>query len=141
MAGKVEIRSTDPMCNLLGNFFTTLAHRTRMRIFCALQGDPRPVTSIAAHAAISITNASQHLRLMRDNGAVISEKRGQRVYYRIADERFICAANLILQALTEQMQGKASSGHRLILKNLKAADRIASGTRSANKSQISTLDG
>lgn len=93
-------------CQLLGGFFATLAHTTRMRIFCALQQDAKTVTEIANEAGISITNASQHLRLMRDRGAVTAEKQGQSVYYRIADERFVEAAMLIRKALSEQLRDR-----------------------------------
>lgn len=95
-------------CELLGNFFATLAHTTRMRIFCALQCEAKTVTEIAAEAGISITNASQHLRLMRDRGAVIAEKRAQSVYYRIADPRFIQAAMLIREALSQHLRENAA---------------------------------
>lgn len=97
----------DNSCDLLGGFFATLAHATRMRIFCALQREPKTVTEIAEYAGISITNASQHLRLMRDRGAVTSEKEAQRVYYRIADRRFIEAASLIRKALSDQINKEA----------------------------------
>ena len=141
MAGRIVKTSTDPMCDLLGSFFTTLAHRTRIRIFCVLQGEPRPVTSIAAYAGISIANASQHLRLMRENGAVVSEKRGQSVYYRIADQRFVYAASLIRQALAENMQTKARSGRHLFSKNRNADDLIFNEAQPAHPPQLSTLDG
>ena len=95
-------------CELLGSFFATFAHTTRMRIFCALQHNPKTVTAIAHEAGISITNASQHLRIMRDRGAVISEKKAQSVYYRIADPRFVEAAILIRQAISERFQQTAA---------------------------------
>ncbi len=94
---------TDGSCEMLGSFFATFAHATRMRIFCALQSGPRTVTEIAAEAGISITNASQHLRLMRDRGAVVAEKRAQNVYYHLADRRFVEAAVLIREVLFERL--------------------------------------
>ena len=94
---------SDASCELLGDFFTIFAHATRMRILCALQQEPRTVTAIANHAGLTVTNTSQHLRLMRDRGAVISEKRAQSVYYRIADPRFAQAMLLIREALLERM--------------------------------------
>jgi DNA-binding transcriptional ArsR family regulator len=99
---------SDASCKLLGDFFATLAHATRMRIFCALQQAPRTVTEIAVDAGVSITNASQHLRLMRDRGAVIAEKRAQHVYYRIADPRFVEAAILIREALSHRFRQNAA---------------------------------
>ncbi len=95
-------------CELLGDFFATLAHTTRMRIFCALQREAKTVTEIAGDAGVSITNASQHLRLMRDRGAVVAEKHAQSVYYRIADPRFVEAAILIRQALSERFRHSAA---------------------------------
>jgi ArsR family transcriptional regulator len=98
---------SDASCELLGGFFTIFAHVTRMRILCALQQEPRTVTEIANRARLSVTNTSQHLRLMRDRGAVIAEKHAQSVYYRIADPRFAQAMLLIREALLERMQQKS----------------------------------
>jgi ArsR family transcriptional regulator len=98
---------SDASCELLGDFFTIFAHATRMRILCALQQEPRTVTAIAEHAGLSVTNTSQHLRLMRDRGAVIAEKYAQSVYYRIADPRFAQAMLLIREALLERMHREA----------------------------------
>ena len=100
----VKPHMSDASCELLGGFFAILAHATRMRIFCALHGEPKTVTEIADYAGVSITNASQHLRLMRDRGAVLAEKRAQSVYYRIADQRFVEAVLLIRTTLLEEMQ-------------------------------------
>lgn len=98
---------SDASCAMLGDFFATFAHTTRMRIFCTLQREPKTVTEIAAEAGVSITNASQHLRLMRDRGAVIAEKHAQSVHYHIADPRFVEAAILIREALFERLRHDA----------------------------------
>lgn len=95
---------SDASCELLGGFFTIFAHATRMRILCAIQKEPRTVTAIANLAGLSVTNTSQHLRLMRDKGAVIAEKSAQSVYYRIADPRFAEAMLLIRDALLKRLQ-------------------------------------
>lgn len=97
----------DASCELLGEFFVTLAHTTRMRILCALQHEPRTVTEIAASAGIAITNASQHLRTMRERGAVVAEKRAHNVYYRVADRRILEAMALIRNALSEHLRQSA----------------------------------
>lgn len=100
-------------CDMLGDFFATLAHRTRMRILCSLQNGPRTVTQIAESADISITNASQHLRIMRERGAVTAEKHAQSVHYRIADPRILGAMRLIRDALSERLRAemKRASPH------------------------------
>jgi ArsR family transcriptional regulator len=95
---------SDASCELLGGFFAIFAHATRMRIFCALQSEAKTVTEIAEHAGISIPNASQHLRLMRDRGAVLAEKHAQSVRYRIADVRLVEAVMLIRTTLLEGLR-------------------------------------
>lgn len=95
---------SDASCELLGSFFAIFANATRMRIFCALHGGARTVTEIAEHSGISIPNASQHLRLMRDRGAVAAEKRAQNVYYRIADARLVDAVMIIRVTLLEELE-------------------------------------
>lgn len=99
---------TDTSCELLGDFFATLAHASRMRIFCALQHGPKTVTEIAHQAHISIPNASQHLRLMRDRGAVIAHRRAQNMYYEIADPRIVGAMMMIRESLSEHLQRHAA---------------------------------
>jgi ArsR family transcriptional regulator len=108
--GEAEMSSAmrEASCELLGGFFATLAHSTRMRIFCALQREAKTVTEIAEEAGVSITNASQHLRLMRDRGAVVAEKCAQKVYYRIADPRFVEAAVLIREVLSQRYRRNAA---------------------------------
>jgi DNA-binding transcriptional ArsR family regulator len=99
----------DRSCGLVADFFTILANPTRMRIFCALQRGPMTVTEIAAHAGASLPNISQHLRLMRDKGAVVAQKRGQFVYYAVADPRFLEAARLTRDALIQNLRRKTES--------------------------------
>ena len=101
------VRMNDELCGLMGGFFSLLAHPTRIRIFCALEHGPRTVSALAEQTQISLPNASQHLRVMRQNGALTSEKRGQHVFYRIADSRFLQAAEMIRDALVENVQCRA----------------------------------
>jgi DNA-binding transcriptional ArsR family regulator len=106
-------KERDLDCVRMGDFFAIYAHATRMRIFCTLENGPKAVTDIAEEAEISVTNASQHLRLMRDRGAVARERKGQQVYYRMADPRFIEAANLIRAALKVMNKDNARKTERI----------------------------
>ncbi len=99
-------------CRLLGEFFTIFASPTRLRIFCALQDDSRTVSEIAEEAGVTIQNASQHLRIMRDKGGVEMEKSGQYVYYKIVDKRLLKGARLIRDALVDALARKAGVGNR-----------------------------
>ena len=95
--------SNDYSCEMLGDFFTIFAHATRMKILCALQAEPKTVTEIANHTGLAIPNVSQHLRLMRDKGAVVAGKQAQNVYYRMADPRIVEAIQLIRDALKDRL--------------------------------------
>jgi len=93
-------------CGMLAEFFALFGNRTRLRIFCALQEGRKTVSELADYAKVSLPNASQHLRLMRDKGAVVTEKEGQHVYYAIIDPRVVEAAQMMRGALVEAMQRK-----------------------------------
>ena len=95
-------------CSLLAEFFTLFGNGTRLQILCALQEGRKTVSELAEHAEVSLQNVSQHLRLMREKGAVTTEKEGQYVYYTIADERLVQGARLIRDALLDATRRRAS---------------------------------
>jgi ArsR family transcriptional regulator len=98
-------------CHLLAEFFCVFSHRTRLQMFCALQSGRKTVSELAEFADISLQNASQHLRLMREKGVLVTEKEAQRVYYRIVDERFIQAARLMRDAVVDTMMHRMEQVH------------------------------
>ncbi len=110
--------SHDQRCERLGAFFGIFAHPVRMKIFCCLQSGPRSVSYIAQEAGITLPNTSQHLRLMREQGAVDTKRSGRSVYYHLADRRFVDAANMVAEALGQLQKGsmKCSSPERMRIK-------------------------
>lgn len=96
-------------CRLVAEFFSLLANPTRVSILCALQEGRKSVSEIAEYAGISMQNASQHLRLMRDKGAVYTEKEAQRVYYSVVDPQLLEGCKQIRDALAKQLQHRADS--------------------------------
>ncbi len=62
-----------------------LAEPNRLRILYSLGLDCRPVTQIVKDTALSQTNVSFHLRLLREAGLVRPERRGAFVYYCLPD--------------------------------------------------------
>ena len=101
-------RTNDRLCELMSGLCLIFAHATRIRLFCALQDGPKNVSDLAQKAGVALPNASQHLRLMREKGALVSEKCGQNIYYRISDVRLVRAVELIRDAMTDQIQHQAS---------------------------------
>src|SRR5579859_8236741 len=62
-----------------------LASPQRLELLDLLAQGERTVEDLAREAALSIANASQHLRLLRQARMVDSRKEGLYVYYRLAD--------------------------------------------------------
>jgi len=89
-------RSTDPDIRLLA----ALADPTRMEILRELAGSPEVCAcDFMSCCDVSQPTVSHHLRVLRDAGAVVSERRGNWVFYRIApnlNERLARIAQTII---------------------------------------------
>jgi len=60
-----------------------LANAKRLMILCHLVKSEQTVSELADLVDLSHSALSQHLSKMRESGLVVSDKRGQQVYYRI----------------------------------------------------------
>ncbi len=70
----------------LARVLKVLAVGTRVRIVQILKGRVLCVGALASHLNVTQGAVSQHLRVMRDAGLVIDEKRGYYVHYRLNEE-------------------------------------------------------
>ncbi len=77
----------------------------RVEIIDLLAQGERSVESVAAVTGLSVANTSQHLRVLRNAGLVLSRRVGLRVIYRIADPSVI-AGYLGLRAVAESRLGE-----------------------------------
>lgn len=62
-----------------------VADAERLRIVCILQHGARNVTEIATELGVSVVNASHHLQVLRRAAVVDTERRGRKIFYRLAD--------------------------------------------------------
>lgn len=67
----------------LARFSQALAAPTRLRIVALLRGRALCVNALAAQLDVTQGAVSQHLRVLREAGIVVSEKRGYFVHYRL----------------------------------------------------------
>ncbi len=65
-----------------------IAHDVRLSALCHLLDGPMCVSELMDATGAAQSNLSQHLAKMRMLGIVATEKRGQHVYYRIANPAF-----------------------------------------------------
>jgi ArsR family transcriptional regulator len=83
---------------------SVFSEEKRLRIMWFLSDGERRVNEIADHLDISVQNASQHLRVMRDRGAVKYRREGHAVYYSIANDKFRQGYRLIREGLLEELR-------------------------------------
>jgi DNA-binding transcriptional ArsR family regulator len=72
----------------------------RLELLDLLCQGPRTVEALAEQAALSVANASQHLRALRAARLVDTEKKGLYVEYRLADDE-VCRFFVALRGLAE----------------------------------------
>jgi len=70
----------------LARLLKVLAVGTRVRIVQVLKGRVLCVGALASQLDVTQGAVSQHLRVMRDAGLVIDEKRGYYVHYRLNEQ-------------------------------------------------------
>jgi ArsR family transcriptional regulator len=75
----------------------TAAHPLRLRIldFLDRSGEPRTVSEIIAAAGAEQAVISQQLRILKDLGVLSAKRRGNFVYYGIADASILFLLNCI----------------------------------------------
>jgi len=63
-----------------------LASPVRLELLDLLAQAPRPVEALAQEIGATVANTSQHLQVLKSARLVEADRRGQQVYYRLADE-------------------------------------------------------
>jgi ArsR family transcriptional regulator len=63
--------------------FRALSDETRREILRLLRDGPRTSGEVADHFSSSWPTISRHLALLRDAGLVVTERRGQEIYYEL----------------------------------------------------------
>jgi DNA-binding transcriptional ArsR family regulator len=89
----------------LARIFKALSAEPRVRIVQLLTGRALCVGALSARLDITQGAVSQHLRILRDAGLVVSEKRGYYVHYRL-DEKSLAKWNKATGGLLSQTCGE-----------------------------------
>lgn len=72
-----------------------LANANRLLILCKLVEGEETVGGLVGHVGLAQSAVSQHLMKMKEAGLVVSERRGQQVYYSLASAE----VNAVLKTL------------------------------------------
>ena len=85
-----------------------LADLHRLLLLYALVDEPQSVTELVQRIGLSQPAVSRHLRIMRESGIVVAERRGKSSYYFVTDQRIVQAMDMLRTILTEHMQEQGS---------------------------------
>lgn len=97
---EASVRS-DEVFSIHADFCRIFSDPKRLRILWILGDAALSVSEIARAVGISLQNASQHLRVMRDKGAVTWVKQGQTVLYQVSNPKLLEASQMIREVLVE----------------------------------------
>jgi len=75
-------------------FFQTLAEANRLRIIKVIGRERCSVSEIVEATGLSQPLVSHHLRLMRDQGVLETQREGPFIYYRLKDDRLLDALGM-----------------------------------------------
>ena len=81
--------SDDRLRQLKADLLKALGQPTRLKILELLVDGERCVCEIFPAVGGEQSNISKHLAFLRSQGIVFSERRGMRVFYRLADQRIV----------------------------------------------------
>ena len=90
-------------------FCAVLANPVRVQILEALENGEQTVGELTRRVGATLQNVSQHLRVIREQGAVKTRKVGKQVYYRIATPKLMEASRLFREALLEELADRSNA--------------------------------
>jgi rhodanese-related sulfurtransferase/DNA-binding transcriptional ArsR family regulator len=113
----------------------------RLELLDLLCQGPRTVEALAEQAALSVANASQHLRILRTARLVDAEKQGLYVEYRLADEA-VARFYVALRGLAEARLGEVEQVTREYLDARGALEPVESDEliRRVRTGEVTVLD-
>lgn len=89
-----------PLNEIKADLFKGLAHPVRIRVLELLaERDERTVADLLERTGLEASHLSQHLRVLRGYGLVLSTRRGSSVFYRLAHpsvEQLLASARVLL---------------------------------------------
>jgi DNA-binding transcriptional ArsR family regulator len=95
------------LCSLLAN-----PKRLMILDLLSREGEAK-VGDIAEALNVSISTASQHLRLMRDKNVVLSRKEGHAVYYWLKHPKLMAGCHAVQEVLMDELLGTAQMAEHL----------------------------
>jgi ArsR family transcriptional regulator len=90
-------------------FCSLFSDPNRLRILFFIGDGERSVGEMATKLGLTMPHISQHLRVMRDRGCLIVRREGRAAYYRVANAKFLMAAQLVREGIAEVLREGAAA--------------------------------
>lgn len=130
------MKANDPLYQQLARVGQAVASGPRLALLDLLRQGPRTVEALAREAGLTLANASQHLKVLRQARLVETEKQGVFVTYRIADavvdgffgalralaEKRLAEVQQIARAFAEQHRSLEPIDRRRLLKRVRSGE-------------------
>src|SRR5512147_2624031 len=100
--------SENRLRQLKADLLKALGQPTRLKILELLTYGERCVCEIFPAIQGEQSNTSKHLSFLRSHGIVIAERRGMRVFYRLADQRIVRLLDDAEACVRGSLKAKAS---------------------------------
>lgn len=149
------MRVNDALYQQLARMGQALASGPRLALLDLLRQGPRTVEALAQEAGLTLANASQHLKVLRQARLVETEKRGIFVTYRVADQavddfygalRGLAEARLaevqqIARTFVEKRGSLEPIDRRLLLQRVRAGEVTVLDVRPAEEYRAAHIAG
>jgi rhodanese-related sulfurtransferase/DNA-binding transcriptional ArsR family regulator len=134
-------RFKDEIYGQLARLTKAVSAPKRLELLDLLCQGPRTVEALAGQAAISVANASQHLKVLRAARLVEAEKKGVHVEYQLADER-VCRFFATLRELAEGRLAEVERVARAYFEERGAMEAIAGAEllRRVRRGEVTVID-
>jgi len=80
----------------------SLSHAVRLRIIHTLKEAPKSVNEISAEVNVSQSTVSRHLAVLRSTGLLTAHRKGQEVFYKIANPKVVEVCEMMRLILAER---------------------------------------
>ncbi|MBW2732303.1 MAG: winged helix-turn-helix transcriptional regulator [Deltaproteobacteria bacterium] len=113
----------DDIFQLHAAFCRVFSDPKRLRIMWSLQEGEKTVSNLAEIVGCSLPNISQHLRIMRQQGMLLTRRQGRSIFYRIANPKFLDGCMMVREGLVEELEkrGVLSTVDEVVAPSEKAA--------------------
>ncbi len=102
----MQLPLTDQMVELVARRFRMLGEPQRLRILQTLEHGERTVGEIVEAVAANQSNISKHLQSLYEAGLVGRRRKGNSIYYSIADAVVFKICELVCQSATDDARAK-----------------------------------